>query len=246
MSHIVRRGGWLVALSILGATVSVLAQKPPADLVSSWSGTTATQFDGVDDGFLINGATIGAGRINKGFHFDGVDDYVLVPPDPRLNVGGKGSIVFWMRADPNNLMDACCQGLVTTDNFGVSIASAPAGVVFYVNTTDGGWVHTSDIGDCSQCAGGFPVSPGAWHHIVGTYDGTQLQLYVDGVAVGTPRFHTGTILPMLPGSFLSIGSEDGRRCCGGPRYFHGDIDEVAIYKRALTPQEVLDVFQRVK
>jgi hypothetical protein len=249
MSHSVRIGGWLVALSILGATaVSVGAQKPQVipDLVSWWSGSTATQFDGDNDGFLINGATIGAGRISRGFRFDGVDDYVLVPPDPRLNVGAQGSIVFWMRAAPNNLMATCCQGLVTTDYFGVAIASAPAGVVFFVATTDGGWVHTSDIDACSQCAGGFPVSAAEWHHIVGTYDGTQLQLYVDGVAAGNPRFHTGTILPMLPGSFLSIGSEDGRRCCGGPRYFQGDIDEVAIYKRGLTHQEVLDLFQRVK
>jgi hypothetical protein len=52
---------------------------------------------------------------------------------------------------------------------------------------------------------------------------------------------------MLPGSFLAIGSGDGRRCCGiEPRYFHGNIDEVAIYKRALTPVEVSDLFLRVK
>jgi len=244
----VLKASGLVSLAILGATVSVVvaqesSQRIP-DLVSWWSGSTINRFTGFNEGYPINGATIGPGKIGRGFLFDGVDDYVLVPPDPRLNVGAQGSIVFWMRSAPDNLMDTCCQGLVATDYFGVSIASAPAGVVFYVYTTDGGWVHTSDIDGCSQCAGGFPVSPGEWHHIVGTYDGTQLQLYVDGLPVGNPRFHTGTILPMLPGSFLSIGSEDGRRCCGGPRYFHGAIDEVAVYRRALTSAEVMDLFRR--
>ena len=76
--------------------------------------------------------------IGKGFLFDGIDDYVVVPPDPWLNVGGQGSISLWMRADPTNLMDTCCQGLATTDYFDVEIGSAPAGVVFYVNT-GGGW-----------------------------------------------------------------------------------------------------------
>jgi len=239
-----RRGPWLAALAIVGATVSVVAQKQP-DLVSFWSGSTAREFGGENDGYLINGAKIGAGKIGKGFLFDGIDDYVLVPPDPRLNVGSQGSIVLWMRADPTNPMDMCCQGLVTTDFFGVSIASAPAGVVFFARTSDGDWVHTSDTDACSQCAGGWPVSPGEWHHIVGTYDGTQLQLYVDGVAAGNPRFHKGTVLPMLAGAFLSIGSEDGRRdAFHEPRYFHGGIDEVAIYKRALTPVEVMDLFLR--
>ena len=50
---------------------------------------------------------------------------------------------------------------------------------------------------------------------------------------------------MLSGSFLAIGSEDGRTVCSscvGTRYFHGDIDEVSIYDRALTPDEVHDLF----
>ena len=248
MSHIGIRPS-LAALAIFGATVSVsLAQAPQQipDVVSWWSGSTIAEPDGVNDGYLVNGAKLGPGRIGRGFSFDGVDDYVLVPPHANLNVGDQGSMAFWMRAAPTNLMDTCCQGLVATDFFGVSIASAPAGVVLFVRTTNGGWVHTSDIATCSQCAGGFPVSPGEWHHIVGTYDGAQLQLYVDGVAVGNPRLHTGTILPMPRGGFLAIGSEDGRRTNNPnePRYFHGDIDEVAIYRRALTPLEVFALFER--
>jgi len=117
-------------------------------------------------------------------------------------------------------------------------------LVFFVNT-GGGWVHTSDTDACSQC-GAFPIGPGDWHHVVGTYDGTQLQLYVDGVAVGSPRPHTGTILPMPKGGFVAIGSEDGRRTNdpNEPRYFKGSIDEVGIYRRALTPDEVLRLFQK--
>ena len=211
MSQIgMRRGSCFLALAFLGAAASVVAQNM-SDLVASWSASSARVFSGVNDGYLINGAKIGPGKSGKGFVFDGIDDYVWVPPDPSLNLGAQGSIAFWMRGAPTNPMNTCCQGLVTTDYFGVSIASAPAGIVFFVSTTEGTWIHTSDTDACSQCAGGFPVSPGGWHHIVGTYDGAQLQLYVDGLAAGNPRLHTGTILPMPKGGFLAIGSEDGRR-----------------------------------
>ena len=56
--------------------------------------------------------------------------------------------------------------------------------------------------------------------------------------------HTGTILPMPKGGFLSIGSEDGRRTNdpNDRRYFQGDIDEVAVYKRALAADEVQTLF----
>jgi hypothetical protein len=50
---------------------------------------------------------------------------------------------------------------------------------------------------------------------------------------------------MLPESFLSIGSEDGRTDCPNcinTRYFRGMIDEVSIYKRALTHDEVQSIY----
>lgn len=220
---------------------------PPAvpGLVSWWQGANTNDVRGPNDGVLVNGATIAKGRIGPGFHFDGVDDYFRVPFHPSLDVGAQGSIVFWMRADPGNSMSFCCQGLVTTDHFAVEISGGGdpvVGVNFYIHTNVGGFVHTSDAN-----GGGAVVSPGVWHHVAGTYDGTQLQLYVDGAPWGSPRLHTGTILPMLPGSFLAVGSEDGRTVCGGcigNRYFHGDIDEVAIYSRALTPGEVQALFRR--
>ena len=51
---------------------------------------------------------------------------------------------------------------------------------------------------------------------------------------------------MCEGAFLAIGSEDGRIPCGsqciGTRYFHGDIDEVFLFRRALSPEEVNALF----
>ncbi len=246
---------WVAALvclvGALGLMQQAVAQSPAAfsGLVSWWPGSNTRDVRGPNDGFLINGAAISAGKIGKGFSFDGLDDYVLVPYDPTLDVVDAGSLVFWMQADPSNPMTCTpdCQGLVTTDYFMVEISpfGPTGGINFVVATTLGSdpiFAHTSDAN-----GGGAVVTAGEWHHIAGTYDGTKLQLFVDGQPWGAPRFTSGTIVPMEPGSFLAIGSEDGRMSCPGcigKRYFHGQIDEVAIYNRALTAEEVFGLFRR--
>jgi hypothetical protein len=90
------------------------------------------------------------------------------------------------------------------------------------------------------------VTAGQWHHVAGTYDGTKLQLYIDGEPHGAPCYHSGRISTMLPQSFMTIGSEDGRTIHPevlGPRYFKGLVDEVGIYNRALPASEIKEIFQ---
>jgi hypothetical protein len=217
---------------------------PPAGLVSWWPGDgDADDIKDGNPGMLMNGAMFAPGVVGQTFSFDGIDDFVKVPKASNLDLSSEVTLDFWMRAEPDNLMNNCCQGLVTTDFYAVEISGGGdpvVGVNFFVNTTDGGFVHTSDAN-----GGGAVVTPGEWHHIAGTYDGTKLQLYVDGQPWGNPRFHSGTILPMLTNSFLTIGSEDGRTTCPfciGNRYFKGQIDEVEVFNRALTAAEIAAIY----
>jgi hypothetical protein len=69
---------------------------------------------------------------------------------------------------------------------------------------------------------------GKWHFAVGTYDGTTSKLYVDGVLItscssGYGQKALGDILVGKAGT------------CGS---FHGSIDDVRIFSRALTPSEI--------
>src|SRR5262249_47987828 len=153
---------------------------------------------------------------------------------------------FWMKGDPSNAMDTCCQGLITTDFYGIEISGGrdpQVGVTFFVNTDPTGdpasFRHTSDL-----AGGGFPVAPGDWHHVAGVYDGFSMNLYVDGqLRAETPQ--VGNIPPMRSTSFLAIGSEDGRTnepFVIGTRYFKGLIDEVEVYNRALSASEIQAIF----
>ena len=78
-----------------------------------------------------------------------------------------------------------------------------------------------------------PLTPGAWHHIAGTWDGQKLRLYVGGQLHGeTDR--TGRPNPNpYP---VMVGSFEYPSCHGGA--FGGVIDEVRIYRRALRAEQV--------
>ena len=75
-----------------------------------------------------------------------------------------------------------------------------------------------------------PVNDGNWHHLVSTFDGTHHRLYLDGALQGTAALKTNTAL-------------NNSLYVGGPvqsvtTFFGGSIDELRVYNRALSDQEV--------
>src|SRR5262245_47555761 len=119
--------GYFIAVILFALVQSVAAQvcvEPPSDLVSWWSGNGHAN-DIVDGnaGKLHNGTTFATGMVSQAFSFDGIDDSVAVPKASNLNVGNQITIDFWMKADPSNPMNTCCQGLVTTDFYSIEISN---------------------------------------------------------------------------------------------------------------------------
>ena len=86
------------------------------------------------------------------------------------------------------------------------------------------WINADDIG------GHDGAARGAWSHVATTYDRATWRLYVNGVQVASRAF-TGAI-PVSTGA-LRIG---GNSIWG--EWFSGQIDEVRVYDRALSPLEV--------
>lgn len=82
------------------------------------------------------------------------------------------------------------------------------------------------------------VPIGQWHHVVCTYNGAQLRVYQNGVLTGTLN-HSGPIA--TTGNELQLGRQANGTPNGGITY-RGDWDQVRIYNRALSVEEIQVLF----
>jgi hypothetical protein len=255
-------------LSVAGGGVPVPTRE---GLIGFWSGNdNAKDSEAGNHGTLVGAANFAPGPTGLTFNFDSPGSYVKIPKSPALDPGSAVTVEFWMKADANNAMSSY-QGLVVSDFYGVEISNGyggTMGVNFFANL-DGsriirlpGFPPGSDMADFAGATtvenfthvsdangGGARVSAGEWHHVAATYDGMQMRIYIDGQPWGRPNVRRGSIAPMLPESFVCIGSEDGRMTCpecAGNRYFKGQIGNVAIYRRALTAAEIREDFETQK
>ena len=113
--------------------------------------------------------------------------------------------------------------------------------------------------------GSTDYSDGAWHHVVATWeydmgtDAGMLNVYVDGGTLGggeqvSTAFDSTSYAPILqesdpvnnPGVFDDVMDFDFRNRVGKGRNnshrFNGDIDEVGVWNRPLTAQEIADQY----
>ena len=255
------------AIRRIFVTASGHPQPTHPGLLAFWSGDgNADDSTGHHNGVLVGDANFAPGLRGQAFNFNAPGSFVKIPKSSDLNPARQVTIEFWMNADAANAMDSY-QGLVTSDFYGVEISNGyggKMGVNFLISitanqpglryglndsrpsgfrqriTSVGNFTHISDAN-----GGGAPVASGRWHHVAGTYDGVQLRLFIDGQPWGNPVSRPGVIAPMLPESFIAIGSEDGRMTCpecGAQRYFKGLISDVAIYNRALSAAEIREDF----
>jgi hypothetical protein len=82
-----------------------------------------------------------------------------------------------------------------------------------------------------------PIPPGQWFHVAGVYDGTSLNIYINGEPAGS-RSTTGNT--RANSGHLVIGAN----AIGNGSFFNGQIDEVRIWNTAKTMLEIRDNFQR--
>ena len=202
---------------------SAFGQGEPG-LVGHWN------FDNMTDGKIPDlsnsgnlGRDYGATQVKRGngyaLRFDGINDYVDCGNGPSLNLKEAATVSVWVFPEVRPLNEP---GLVMKQDVEVY------GLTMY---KDGRcWLYISGGGNNVKSV----LGTGAWRHVVGTYDGKEMKLYVNG------KMHDSRKLsvPMKQGGNLVIG----RR---GTYFFKGMIDEVKVYNRALSADKVLAQYNAV-
>ncbi len=221
-------------------TVNVPVCDPPAaGLVSWWAGEgNAADSFGTNNGTLVGGVTFTSGEAAQAFNFNGGNQYVMIPNTPGLNVNNQFTIDCWINYAPSNSLNPGYVGIVDSDFYGIEWAPGTSGFYVYLSVDNG----VSYIQTTQANSGEMTFPPDQWHHVAATYDGTKLQMYLDGQPWGNSVAASGNISPMRAGSFVTIGSENGRYCACGSRYYKGLLDEVDIFNRALSATEIQAIY----
>ncbi len=209
-----------------GKTATNCTAKPPG-LVAWWPGD-GFAFDvlGTNHGTLQSGATYGAGKVGQAFLLDGVNGYVGIPASSNLDVGtGDGfSIDLWLY--PSNVANHPLVEWYSSSGYGVHLWIYPEPGQLHANLVDtaGGYHYFNS-------ASGALV-PNALQHVALTYDKMSgvARLFRNAAVVGESLLGSFTPQTSHP---LYLGHRPGY---SAP--FSGSMDEVSIYNRALSSNEV--------
>jgi hypothetical protein len=205
------------------------------DLVSLWKldeGTGLTAYDSArdNDGNLINGPVWSSSGINGSLEFDGNEGYVQVSSDSSLNVH-RVTMCAWVKVNETG---------PGTNNFIINRKMTEPGTYGLLVRASDNRLRAQVRLDGSEGTGRIitsnnPVSSD-WIYVCGVYDGDKLKMYVDGVLQDEINDANGNIDTDNP-RILTIGAHPDHAS-----YFNGLIDEVRIYDRALSAEEIDELY----
>jgi hypothetical protein len=209
----------------------------------------ANDLSGNGNNGTVNGATLTTDRFgtaNSAYSFDGVDDFISVNSSSSLNCNNSLSISVWTM--PNSIYQNE-QSLVSRERHlgGVSyrIATQASNIGLGIN-------NEPAVGGCGQpCNLGLVSSPpliaNSWQLITGTWDGVNCRLYINGnfLNIANGNLANGGLLlnSTLP-LFFAKWMTNLNPSIGGFQFFNGKLDDIGIWNRALTPQEITQLYQQ--
>jgi hypothetical protein len=219
----------------LGHAASAACVAPPASIVGWWTGDeTAEDLINGNNGVLVGDVSYAPGKVDAAFS-PGIGGQVQIPNSPGLEMQVV-TLEAWVRspADPGPYKYIAAKGAEQCEAASYALYTGPnGGLIFYI--WDGTNFYRSP--DAGAYAGAY-VWDGAWHHVAGIFDGSNVRLFVDGVEVESP----GTPVPSIQyglstSNDLLIGNYSNAACPGSGDLFSfdsADIDEVAVYNSALS------------
>ncbi len=184
---------------------------------------------------VVNGATLTTdrfGNTNNAYNFNGNSDFIKVLDNDLLDLTQNLTLSAWI--SPNSVVNeqaiigkgkivsqtgyALLHNVLIPEKTGISIQNIPTPV-------SESFINSSTL------------NLNSWYNLIGTYNGSELKLYLNGILVNS----ISTNLQLMPNSLtdLFIGCE-----LSGFRFFNGKIDDIGIWNRALTQQEITQLFNQ--
>ena len=222
----------LTFLTLFAGSVAS-AQIPSSGLVGYWPfNGNANDESGNGNNGTVNGATLTTdrfGNANSAYSFDGVDDFIAIANTSGLTFSSGVTFSAWISSST------------------IKMASIVDKVPVCSTGTNGFRINVRDNGDVNSGIGCYGVGIGCvapnaytnniWKLVTGTWgpDGIT-KIYIDGQLVQS-----------IQSNYFSISNSDIIEIGKGNystlyEQFHGKIDDISIYNRALTPTEITQLY----
>ena len=166
-------------------------------------------------------------QVGTALNFDGVNDYVAIPGSPVLSTT-HFTVEFWVKADaiPSSIDGVVDKGRGESRNWYFVTHSGSLDLTFGIGHTSGTSELTISLGDQQ------------WHHVAGTYDGTIMVAYLDGIEVG----HRTAGLTLDASLGLRLGQDRA-----GLGSFDGQLDDLRVWSSVRSVGEIRrNMYQQLK
>jgi len=174
--------------------------------------------------------TPGKSIVNRALSLDGEADYVCVADSQSLRSFKNAiTIEVWFKVSSFYAEDGAVNSIIrkniapNVENFFLrfrNVAGKPA-------------VEMSIGYDIETLRAPYEFAVGTWYHVAGTYDGSAMAFFVNGVSIKSQKV-SGPLY--IDQSDLFIGRGDPEFSFG--EYFHGALDEIRIWNVARSPEEI--------
>ena len=215
-----------------------------SDLGGYWkfdedSGTVVSDSSGNGlSGTISGGSTLNSlGKSGHAITLDGLNGSVQVASAQFLPLMGNAySFALWIKDDtPASTLNSRFHRIIAFANgtsgiqLGLGTDVPGTSRIFYIQESSGSSARQVTSGNVSS----------GWHHVVATSDGANWHMYLDGnLSDGGTGLNSGSTAYLNDTGYLYIG----QRGNNDSTFVNGSIDEVRIYDRALTADEVKLVY----
>ena len=194
---------------------------------------SASDRSGNDHNTTVHGAVLSAdrqGSPNKAYSFDGIDDYIVVNDATALRPNHI-TIACWISSAASGrmvILGKTTHADAQAEQYGLSLIDLTP--TFSIKRNSGG-VSAEGWHQVNVPSG---IALTQWSHLAATWNGLKLKIYLNGeLRKQNAEVPAGPIDNLIGGD-LQIG----RWLLSHPFHFAGKMDEIRIYNRALSSQEV--------
>jgi hypothetical protein len=220
-----------LGMGVIPKIVKEVSANYEEGLVAYWNfdeGNASIAYDssGNNNHGVLYGPSWTTGISGSALELDGVNDYASVPDSSSLDITDNITIEAWVYPYSMSWVAPLISKGTNSSNYGYYLATGQyyadgcGSFKLHSNGTKTLWLYSSQ-----------PLTTGQWNHVVGVRAGTSASIYINGMISDAGICFAGPI--QTNDLSVEFGTHSDYSV-----FFHGILDEVRIYNRALTAHEI--------